>query len=166
MSKDKATKEYKLLFVCLGNICRSPAANAVMQKMVDDAHLSDRFFIDSAGVGGWHIGDLPDRRMREHGLRRGYRVDHIARQFYADKDFTEFDYIIVMDDDNYNDISTQANNQEERNKIHRLTDFAHNYPNDNVVPDPYYGGAAGFEYALDLIEDGCKGLLATLGFQS
>ena len=94
----------KILFICLGNICRSPAANAIMQKYVDDAGLTDKFYIDSAGIGPWHVGQLPDKRMRQHGARRGYRIDHIARQFDARHDFIDFDYIVVMDDENYHDI--------------------------------------------------------------
>lgn len=149
----------KLLFICLGNICRSPAANAVMQKYVDDAGLSDQFVIDSAGIGPWHVGQLPDKRMREHGARRSYRVDHIARQFDAAKDFDRFDYIIVMDEDNYRNIIHQAHNEEERKKVIRMADYFNRYKGRTSVPDPYYGDGEDFELALDLIEDGCRGLL-------
>lgn len=152
----------KLLFICLGNICRSPAANAIMQKYVDEAGLSDKFEIDSAGIGPWHVGQLPDKRMREHGARRGYRIDHIARQFDATKDFDRFDYIIVMDEDNYRNITRQARNDDDRKKVIRMADYFIKWKGRTSVPDPYYGDGEDFELALDLIEDGCKGLLARL----
>lgn len=152
----------KLLFICLGNICRSPAANAIMQKYVDEAGLSDKFEIDSAGIGPWHVGQLPDKRMREHGARRGYRIDHIARQFDATKDFDRFDYIIVMDEDNYRNITRQARNDDDRKKVIRMANYFIKYKGRTSVPDPYYGDGEDFELALDLIEDGCKGLLARL----
>jgi len=152
----------KLLFICLGNICRSPAANAIMQKYVDEAGLSDKFEIDSAGIGPWHVGQLPDKRMREHGARRGYRIDHIARQFDATKDFDRFDYIVVMDEDNYRNITLQARNDDDRKKVIRMADYFIKWKGRTSVPDPYYGDGEDFELALDLIEDGCKGLLARL----
>lgn len=166
MEKNDMNKEseklYKILFICLGNICRSPAANAVMQKMVDDAGLSARFLIDSAGIGNWHVGELPDKRMRDHGAKRGYQVNHIARQFNAETDFDSFDYIIVMDEDNYNNISRMAHSDKERNQVIRMVDYITEHPDATSVPDPYYGGAKDFDYALDLIEDGCRGLLKGL----
>jgi protein-tyrosine phosphatase len=152
----------KLLFICLGNICRSPAANAIMQRYVDEAGLSDKFVIDSAGIGPWHVGQLPDKRMREHGARRGYRIDHIARQFDATRDFDRFDYIVVMDEDNYRNITRQAHNDDDRKKVIRMADYFIKYKGRTSVPDPYYGDGEDFELALDLIEDGCKGLLARL----
>ena len=105
-----APKPKRLLFVCLGNICRSPAAHAVMEAMVAEAGLDDQIEVDSCGVGDWHVGQLPDSRMRRHGARRGYRVDHHARQFSA-ADFDRFDYIIVMDEGNYRAISAKARTQ-------------------------------------------------------
>jgi protein-tyrosine phosphatase len=152
----------RLLFICLGNICRSPAANAIMQKYVDESGLSDWFDIDSAGIGPWHVGQLPDKRMRDHGAQRGYRIDHIARQFDAAKDFDRFDYIIVMDEDNHRNITRQARSEENRRKVIRMADYFIKYKGRTSVPDPYYGDGEDFELALDLIEDGCKGLLAHL----
>lgn len=149
----------RLLFICLGNICRSPAANAVMQKYVDEAGLTDQFEIDSAGIGPWHVGQLPDRRMREHGARRGYRIDHIARQFDAASDFDRYDEIIVMDEDNYRNITRQARNDADRKNVIRMADYFTKYKGCTSVPDPYYGAGKDFELALDLIEDGCRGLL-------
>lgn len=160
----------KILFICLGNICRSPAANAIMQKYVDEAGLTDKFFIDSAGIGPWHVGQLPDKRMRKHGARRGYKIDHIARQFDAKHDFDDFDYIVVMDDENYKNICWQTKGyppyggeaDEERKKVIRMADYLIKYKGRHDVPDPYYGGDTDFELALDLIEDGCHGILGSM----
>ena len=98
----------RILFICLGNICRSPAAHAVMQHLVDERGCSNQYEIDSAGIGNWHVGQLPDKRMREHGRRRGYDLNHHARQFDARKDFAYFDLIVIMDEDNYRYITSQA----------------------------------------------------------
>lgn len=149
-----------ILFICLGNICRSPAANAVMQKMVDDSHLASRFYIDSAGIGGWHVGQLPDKRMRDHGAARGYKLSHLARQFDPTKDFRAFDLIVTMDEDNYHAITSMAPNDEERRKVVRMADYLSPNTGAVSVPDPYYGGPEDFERALDLIEDGCRNLLS------
>ena len=149
----------KILFICLGNICRSPAANAIMQKYIDDAGLTDKFYSDSAGIGPWHVGQLPDKRMRQHGASRGYRIDHIARQFDASHDFVDFDYIVVMDDENYHDICRKAHNDADRCKVIRMADYFTKYKGRTSVPDPYYGDGEDFELALDLIEDGCRGML-------
>ena len=102
MNMDTTTNEkVSILFICLGNICRSPAAHAVMQHLVEERGCADRYMIDSAGIGNWHVGQLPDKRMREHGRQRGYSVDHRARQFDTRRDFELFDKIVVMDEDNY-----------------------------------------------------------------
>lgn len=156
----------KILFICLGNICRSPAANAIMQKLVDDAGLTGRFVIDSAGIGPWHVGQLPDARMRQHGARRGYNIDHIARQFDAERDFSDFDYIVVMDEENYSNICRQAHSSAERQKVVRMAKYFVKNKGRASVPDPYYGGAADFELALNLIEDGCRGILDALAKKS
>lgn len=152
----------KILFICLGNICRSPAANAVMQDYVDKVGLTDKFVIDSAGIGPWHVGQLPDKRMRQHGGKRGYKIDHIARQFDASRDFDDFDYIVVMDDENYKNITRQSRNDADRQKVIRMADYFIKYKGRTSVPDPYYGGDSDFELALDLIEDGCRGILNKL----
>lgn len=162
VSKCKEMDKTKILFICLGNICRSPAANAIMQHYVDEDGLTDSFFIDSAGIGPWHVGQLPDRRMRTHGQRRGYRIDHIARQFDKTRDFDFFDFIVVMDEDNYRNITLQARNDKERRKVIRMADYLTDHKGRDSVPDPYYGGDADFELALDLIEDGCRGMLDAL----
>ncbi|MGN0215043.1 MAG: low molecular weight protein-tyrosine-phosphatase [Prevotella sp.] len=151
---------FALLFICLGNICRSPAAQAVMQKLVDDAGLSNRFYIDSAGIGGWHVGQLPDKRMRDHARQRGYRLTHRARQIDAESDFGRFDRIVVMDEDNYRQVAGKARSTEEKAKVVRMADYFSRHAGERTVPDPYYGGPEDFELALDLIEDGCRGILA------
>lgn len=158
-------KEKKsLLFICLGNICRSPAAEGVMKKKAEEAGMADSLYIDSAGIGGWHIGELPDRRMRSHALHRGYILDSRARQF-ALPDFHNFDYIVVMDDENYRAILSLATDRMEKNKVWKMRDFFTRYKGIADVPDPYYGGDAEFNRALDLIEDGCEGLLTHLLLQ-
>ncbi len=153
-------KKYKILFVCLGNICRSPSAEAIMKKIVDDAGLADRIFIDSAGIHGYHEGELPDSRMRMHGSRRGYVLDSRSRPVKT-ADFYDFDMIIGMDDSNIADLQRKAPDMESLEKIHRMTDYSRTKLYDHV-PDPYYGGASGFELVLDLLEDSCAGLLETI----
>jgi protein-tyrosine phosphatase len=151
-------KKYSVLFICLGNICRSPAAQAVMQHMVDERGLTDRFYIDSAGTGGWHIGDLPDKRMRVHARPRGYELTHRARKVQA-SDFEDFDLIVGMDAANVDDLCYMAATIEQQNKVEMMGDYIRQYPNYDYVPDPYYEGSEGFELVLDLLEDACDNLL-------
>lgn len=150
-----------ILFICLGNICRSPAAEGVMKAKLKDRLWYEEHNVDSAGIGSWHVGELPDYRMRSHAARRGYELTSRARQF-THADFGRFDYIVVMDDENFREISSRARNAEERGKVLRMCDFFVRYKGRTSVPDPYYGGDADFETALDLIEDGCDGLLSQL----
>ena len=154
----KETRKYGVLFVCLGNICRSPAAQAVMQHMVDERGLSDRFYIDSAGTGGWHIGDLPDKRMRVHARPRGYELTHHARKVQA-SDFEDFDLIVGMDAANVDDLRCLAATIEQQDKVVMMGDYIRHFPNYDYVPDPYYEGSEGFELVLDLLEDSCENLL-------
>ena len=151
-------KKYSVLFVCLGNICRSPAAQAVMQAMVDRRGLTERFFIDSAGTGGWHIGDLPDKRMRVHARPRGYELTHRARKVHA-SDFEDFDLIVGMDAANVDDLRDLAATIEQQDKVVMMGDYIRLCPNYDYVPDPYYEGSEGFELVLDLLEDSCENLL-------
>lgn len=153
--------KYKLLFICLGNICRSPAAEGVMKHIVESENAGSDFYIDSAGIGGWHVGELPDKRMRVHAARRGYNLNSRARQFTED-DFGRFDYIIVMDDDNYKNVSSRARTENERQKVLRMCNYFSNDIQMQSVPDPYYGGDRDFELALDLIENGCAGLFDSI----
>ncbi len=148
----------KILFVCLGNICRSPGAEGIMKDLVRKNKREADFHIDSAGLYGGHVGALPDARMRKHAALRGYTLDSRARVFYPSADFLEFDMIVGMDDQNIRQLCQLAENDEERSKIYRITDFCRKYTQYNMVPDPYYDGADGFELVLDLLEDAIVGL--------
>jgi protein-tyrosine phosphatase len=151
----------KILFVCLGNICRSPAAEGIMKHQVEQQGLADQFCIDSAGIGSWHVGQLPDPRMRQHGKAHGYNFNSHARQIQRD-DFDRFDYIIVMDDENLYDVQQKARNTDDRQKIIKLASFLQQHPGQKTVPDPYYGGDKDFELVIELLEDACDGLLRWL----
>lgn len=151
----------KILFVCLGNICRSPAAQTIFQTFVDEKGMKNDFQVDSAGLYGGHAGELPDSRMRSHAYRRGYRLDHRSRQVKM-SDFDDFDLIVAMDDNNYYNLRDLAPTFEAQNKIVRMIDFVKGYPQYHFVPDPYYEGSEGFELVLDLLEDGCRNLLEHL----
>lgn len=150
-------KEYKVLFVCLGNICRSPAAEGIFKTKVKEQGLSDKITVDSAGTSGYHIEELPDLRMRKHATRRGYTLDSLSRKFTVN-DFDNFDLILVMDDNNHRDVMRLAPDLESEKKVYRMMDFSQDFVYDHV-PDPYYSGADGFELVLDLLEDSCDGLL-------
>ena len=154
-------KKIRLLFVCLGNICRSPAAEGIMKKIVDKNDLQDIIEVDSAGTSGWHEGDLPDERMRAHGETRGYDFSSKAR-IIKKNDFDLFDYIIVMDDNNYNNVKSLTSNAEQVEKIRKMTDFLVQNNHHSHIPDPYYGDASGFELVLDLLEDASEGLLQAI----
>ncbi|ABX09643.1 low molecular weight protein-tyrosine-phosphatase [Prochlorococcus marinus] len=150
----------KLLFVCLGNICRSPAAEAVFLYQTKDT--SEHYLVDSAGTGGWHVGRLADARMRDAALRRGITINSRARQISL-KDFEEFDLILTMDNANLADVKSLAKeiNCPDKAKIIPLLSYAKNTELIEV-PDPYYGGEKGFEEVLDLLEDAISGLLYEL----
>lgn len=150
-------KKYKILFVCLGNICRSPSAEAVMKKRVHDAGMQLQIEIDSAGIIDYHEGEQADARMKAHAIRRGYKLESISRPVRS-WDFQEFDLIIGMDNRNISDLKHLAPDLESLSKIHQITEFSQNKLYDHI-PDPYYSGAEGFELVLDLLEDACDGLL-------
>lgn len=154
-------RKKKLLFICLGNICRSPAADGIMKALVEKHGVDDNYEIDSAGIGSWHIGQLPDHRMRQCGQQHGYTFNHLARQI-ATTDFTAFDYIIVMDEQNYADVSRLASRTNATARIVRMADFFTRHKGAASVPDPYYGTETDFHHAIALIEDGCEGLLKRL----
>ena len=150
----------KILFVCLGNICRSSSAEGVMKHLVEEAGRADEFLIDSAGILSYHQGELPDSRMRAHAARRGYNLTHLSRPVRTE-DFYNFDLIIGMDDRNIEDLIERAPDLETEKKIRRMTDYCRVKMVD-YVPDPYYGGAQGFENVLDILEDACAGLLESI----
>ena len=158
MEKDCGVKEYKILFICLGNICRSPAAEEVMRVLLAKEGLGDAVKVDSAGLIAYHEGELPDSRMRMHAYLRGYSLRHRSRPIRK-SDFKDFDMIIGMDGNNVEDLTELAPDDESRSRVFKMTRFLQTKRADSV-PDPYYGGTEGFELVLDLLEDSCSGLLA------
>ena len=151
----------RVLFVCLGNICRSPAADGLMHEAVKESGTANRWVIDSAGTGSYHIGDLPDPRMRAHARRRGITLDHICRQV-RESDFYDFDLIIGMDHSNISNLNRLAPTPELEQKILEMADFFEPHTVCDHVPDPYYDGAEGFELVLDLLTDATRNLRDTV----
>jgi len=151
----------RLLFVCLGNICRSPTGESVMNALLEERGLNGAFQIDSAGTGAWHVGNRADPRMRDHLQRRGYQSTSRARQFADPDDWTAFDLILAMDRQNFRDLAELDPTGTHRDKLKLMTDYCQREKPDGV-PDPYYGGADGFERVIDLLEDACAGLLDEL----
>jgi protein-tyrosine phosphatase len=147
----------RICFVCLGNICRSPTAEGVMRKLVQDAGLSDRVSVDSAGTGGWHVGETPDERSVEAAAQRGYELNHHARQFTA-KDFDRFDLVLAMDRSNLQHLHALAAGRRTP-PIRLLRSFEPGAPDGAEVPDPYGGQGDAFDRVLDICERACRGLL-------
>lgn len=147
----------RILFVCLGNICRSPSAEAVFNAMITKQGVKDEFEVDSAGISDWHQGEPADQRMQQHALKRNYNLTSISRPV-TPKDFEHFDYIIAMDRSNLRDLRSKAPKPEYVKKIFLMTDFLKDSSFDEV-PDPYYGGNEGFELVLDLLEDSTQNFL-------
>lgn len=150
-------KPIKLLFICLGNICRSPAAEAVFLKLSEDRNLQHLFDVDSAGTGAWHIGNPADPRSSAEGENRGYKLLSRARQV-SNHDWEEFDYLICMDNENRNNLLRAG---APAGKVHLMMKW-HPASELTEVPDPYYGGSQGFTLMYDLIESACEGLLDEL----
>lgn len=150
-----------VLFVCLGNICRSPAAEAVLKHLITERGLESRVHCDSAGIIGYHAGNKADSRMITHAYKRGYNVTSISRPFNPEIDFDIFDLILGMDHENIEALEKMARNKKDKEKIGLLASYTslHTY---DVVPDPYYGGDEGFELVLDLLEDACSGILESI----
>ncbi len=157
----RAKDHISILFVCLGNICRSPAAEGVMQAIVDEEGAAARFTIDSAGTGNYHIGDLPDQRMRIHARRRGYELTHRCRQVRT-YDFDDFDIIVAMDASNERNLRRIAPSPEAEAKIVQMAEFVDIASRYDHIPDPYYEGAEGFELVLDLLQSACRNLYDAL----
>ncbi len=141
----------------MGNICRSPAAEGIANKFVAQKGLDETIEIDSAGTLEYHNGESPDPRMIMHASKRGYELDSRARRFNPLKDFEYFDYIVTMDNENYNEIISLDKKNEYRKKVFKMTSFGNNKSIDEV-PDPFYSGNHGFELVLDILEDSVKGL--------
>ena len=148
----------RILFVCLGNICRSPAAEAMLRVLVDREGLGDSVEIDSAGTYGGHSGERSDPRMRRAAEMRGIPMTHRARQV-REEDFERFDMVIAMDDNNYENLFRLAPDRAAQQKIYRFREFLRHHPDLSYIPDPYYEGHEGFELVLDLLEDGCSVLV-------
>lgn len=152
--------KYKILFVCLGNICRSPAAEGIMKHLVRQQGIEDRFCIDSAGTYGGHAGELPDARMRRAAALRGYLLDHRAQRFKSEM-FDRYDIIVAMDDNNFYDLQAMTPTVDDEKKLVRMADYCRHYTATHI-PDPYYEGVDGFQHVLNLLEDACEGLLQSL----
>lgn len=147
-----------VLFVCLGNICRSPLAQGVFGKRVEDAGLSDHFEIDSAGTGSWHVGQRPDERMRRTARRYGISLDHQRARQIEPEDFERFQYILAMDRDNLSKVESAAEESGSEAEIALFREFDPE-PGDGEVPDPYYGGKDGFEHVYEIVERTSERLL-------
>ena len=155
-------KKISVLFVCLGNICRSPAAEAIFISLLAKKGLTDGFIVDSAGTGSWHIGKKADSRMRIAAERRDINILSKARQITS-KDFDEFNYILAMDDSNFKSIQDLKNRTASTSfpSIKKIQDFRSVF-NEHEVPDPYFGGDESFDYVLDILEDSVNGFLESI----
>lgn len=147
----------KVLFVCMGNICRSPTAEGVFAQQVSERKLSNRFEIDSAGTHAYHVGDAPDLRAQRAARDRGVELKHIRARKITLSDFESFDHILVMDDDNYSHVMDICPDVH-KPKVRHFLDYAPHL-NQREVPDPYYGGSYGFERVLDMVEEASEGFL-------
>lgn len=162
----KATARVRVLFVCLGNICRSPTAEGVMRSLVEREGLGGTVQIESAGTGAWHVGSPPDRRASEAASARGIALEGTARQVRPE-DFLEFDVLVAMDRENLHELRRLAPGDAEREKVRLLREFdpagttapAARRGDELDVPDPYYGGPGGFDEVFDLVQAACAGLL-------
>lgn len=149
----------RVLFVCLGNICRSPTGEAVLNKMIRDQKLDHLLSCESAGTAGYHIGEEPDPRTQAHGRKRGYKFETLAQQFNPKRDFEHFDLILCLDQSNLSNVKKLDPAGKYAHKIKLLMEFASKHP-AREVPDPYYSEAAVFETVIDYCEDACRGILA------
>ena len=155
-------EKISVLFVCLGNICRSPAAEAIFIKYIKEKQIENDFLVDSAGTGSWHVGKPSDERMLFAASRRGINIQSKARQISED-DFDRFKYIVAMDNSNYKNLLNFKNRESLSDfaEIKKIQDFSKEF-NENEVPDPYFGGPDGFDNVLDILEDSVQGFLKTL----
>jgi protein-tyrosine phosphatase len=151
----------RILFVCMGNICRSPTAEGVMRRLLEDAGLGERVEVESAGTGGWHVGEPPDERATLAARRRGVTLEGAAQQVTPD-DFRRFDLLIALDRSNLRELLALAPDEEAAEKVRLLREFDPGADGDLDVPDPYYGGDRGFETVLDMVEAACRGLIDEL----
>lgn len=154
----RAKAMVKVLFVCMGNICRSPMAEGVFRRMLEGVGLAEKVYVDSAGTHSYHIGAPPDTRSQATALRRGVDLRSIRARRVTETDLIEFDYVLAMDRDNFEHLLVLCQNPELRRRIQLFLDFAPGLP-EREVPDPYYGGSGGFERVMDLVEEAAQGLL-------
>lgn len=154
------TEQVSVLFVCMGNICRSPTAEGVFRRLVDEAGLGLAIRIDSAGTHAYHVGSPPDKRAQAAAQGRGYDLTCLIGRQVNHRDFVEFDYILAMDRDNLASLEQRCP-PEAGHKLTLFLDYSADYPGQEV-PDPYYGGPQGFNKVLDMVEDGARGLLADI----
>lgn len=148
----------KILFVCMGNICRSPVAEGVFRRMLEDAGLADKVYVDSAGTHAHQEGCAPDKRSQATAGQRGVNLNKLRARRIAAEDFDIFDYLLVMDRDNLEHLLALCSAPEHQSKVQLLMDYAPHLP-EREVPDPYYSGLNGFERVMDLIEEATEGLL-------
>lgn len=148
----------KVLFVCLGNICRSPLAEGIFNQMIKDQNLQERISCDSCGMAAYHIGSQPDSRTVANAKENGLILNHKARRFHG-SDLDNFDYVLAMDNSNYEEIGQFVEHEEHSSKISLMRRYDTEAPNTDV-PDPYYGGASGFQQVYDILYRSCKKLLS------
>lgn len=147
--------QIKVLFVCMGNICRSPTAEGVFNKFIEDQGTTDRFFVDSAGTHAYHVGEQPDTRAQQTAQQRGVNLSTIRARKVSTEDFENFDHILAMDGNNYHILLSESPD-EHQHKVALFLDYAPDVSEDDV-PDPYYGGQNGFNHVFDLVEEASKG---------
>lgn len=150
----------RVLFVCMGNICRSPTAEGIFRQLLQQERLEDRFEVDSAGTHGYHVGEPPDSRTQRAAASRGYDLSQMRARKVAPQDLEYFDLILAMDKSNLDNLRRMCG-PEKHHKLHLFMDFASNY-DDDEVPDPYYGLGHGFDLVIDMVEDAAQGLLKAL----
>jgi protein-tyrosine phosphatase len=154
----------RVLFICMGNICRSPTAEGAFTRLIRAEGLEERIWVDSAGTHAYHMGDAPDPRAIRAADRRGIALEHLRARKVAAADFDTFDYLLAMDEDNVAHLTDICPEERFLPRVRLFMDFAEDAPESNV-PDPYYGGLQGFERVLDLVDDAARGLLAHIRAQ-
>lgn len=148
----------RVLFVCMGNICRSPLAHGFFERLIEQESLQEHIYVDSAGTHSYHVGDPPDERAQRSAMSRGFDIrEQRARRVQA-ADFEDFDYVLAMDDENCVYLDKLCADEAQRKKLRLLLTFAPHL-SEREVPDPYYGGSGGFEHVIDLVEEAAHGLL-------
>jgi len=156
--KTQTAAQVRVLFVCMGNICRSPVAEGVFRHMLEGVGLSEKIHVDSAGTHSYHIGAPPDTRSQATALHRGVDLRQLRARRVTEADFANFDYLLAMDRDNFEHLLELCQDSALRNRVRLFMDFAPHLP-EREVPDPYYGGPSGFDRVMDLIEEAAQGLL-------